>query len=125
MPHRIAAKAWFDSISETTSCAFCRNTEMALLRLLTNRTVMGDMVCTQRLAWVLYESLRSKEAVVFLDEPPGVDAAFRRISSRDEISPNRWQDDYLAAFAEVGDLTLVTFDRALAARVPGVTLLTP
>jgi predicted nucleic acid-binding protein len=34
-----------------------------------------------------------------------------------------WADAYLAAFAEAGNLTLVTMDRALAAKVKGAVLL--
>ncbi len=56
---------------------------------------------------------------------PNLDTTFRRLSTRDEVSPKRWTDDYLAAFAEAGSLTLVTFDRALAVRSPTSLLLMP
>jgi predicted nucleic acid-binding protein len=39
------------------------------------------------------------------------------------VSPKIWADSYLAAFAVAGNLTLVTMDRALAAKVKGAVLL--
>jgi predicted nucleic acid-binding protein len=39
------------------------------------------------------------------------------------VSPKIWADAYLAAFAVAGNLTLVTMDRALAAKVKGAVLL--
>jgi hypothetical protein len=50
-------------------------------------------------------------------------AAFELLSDRGEVSPKRWQDDYLAAFAQAAGLTLVTFDQTLARRVfPSILL---
>ena len=44
------AKAWFDGQSDG-SCAFCRVTQMALLRHLTNSKIMGAFVQSQQDAW--------------------------------------------------------------------------
>ncbi len=98
---------------------------MSLLRLLTQRAALGTAVLTQHVAWHVYDLLQQDERVLFANEPISFDEIFRRISDRNEISAKRWADDYLLAFAEAANLTLVTFDSALAARVPSSILLRP
>ena len=85
----------------------------------------GPFVRTQREAWKVLEGLRSRSQFIFFDESAGLDQLFRGLSSRDQVAPKLWTDDYLAAFASAANLTLVTFDRALAARAPSAQLLTP
>jgi len=86
---------------------------------------MSGSPCTQREAWSVVDRLLADPKILFLEEPGRLDETLRRISNRDEVSPQRWTDDYLAAFAEASNLKLVTFDRALAGRVPSSILLTP
>ena len=45
--HHAKAKEWFDA-EQDESCAFCRVTQMALLRHLTNAKIMGKLVQSQR-----------------------------------------------------------------------------
>ena len=45
---------------------------------------------------------------------------WRAISARDDKSHKLWTDDYLAAFAQASDATLVTLDRKMPARYPSV-----
>jgi toxin-antitoxin system PIN domain toxin len=118
-----AAKSWFD-LQEDRSACFCRTTQMGLLRLLTQPSALREAAVTQREAWTAYDQLRNDRRVTFRDEPLGLEVAFRRLSDRDEISPKRWADDYLLAFAEAANLTLVTFDRALANSTSNAILLT-
>jgi predicted nucleic acid-binding protein len=49
-----------------------------------------------------------------------LDAVWRAISARDDKSHELWTDDYLAAFAQSGDATLVTLDHKMPARYPSV-----
>ena len=56
-------------------------------------------------------------------EPPGPESAMRGRSSEKLVSPKVRADAYLAAFAVTGNLTLVTMDRALAAKVKCAVLL--
>jgi len=58
-----------------------------------------------------------------MEEPRGIDPLFRQHTSRNEVSTKQWADGYLAAFAETAGIQLVTFDRALAAKVKGAVLL--
>ena len=66
--HHANAKAWFDGQSDG-SCAFCRVTQMALLRHLTNSKIMGAFVQSQQDAWKNYDKLAQDPRVVFLSEP--------------------------------------------------------
>ena len=103
------AKAWWENTA-TRKIFFCRVTEMTLLRLLTNRAILGDEARTQAEAWSVYEALRGSPRVEFLAEPPGFDANWRKFSARGSNSTGRWSDDYLAAFAATHALNVVTFD---------------
>jgi len=86
---------------------------------------MSSFPLTQSEAWQAYEDLLVDPRIDFIGEPPSAQSVFYRISNRNEVSPKRWQDDYLLAFAEAANLTFITFDRALAARAPSSILLTP
>ncbi|WP_420237839.1 hypothetical protein ACOBR2_19980 [Telmatobacter bradus] len=54
--------------------------------------------------------------MVFVSEQVNASAAFRELACGDEISPKVWADAWLLAVAQAADGTLVTFDRALAAK---------
>ena len=112
------AKAWWENAA-ARKIFFCRLTEMTLLRLLTNRSILGDEAKTQLEAWRVYEALRASPRVEFLAEPPGFDARWRSVSSRNSQSTSRWSDDYLAAFAVAHSLNVVTFDNDFRS-YPGV-----
>jgi predicted nucleic acid-binding protein len=105
---------------------FCRFTQLSLLRLLTTQAVMGsDEVMTQRQAWNGYDRWLTDGRVAFLDEPRMVDAAFRSISDQKYPNPKTWSDSYLAAFAAVSELQLVTFDRGFQGRIKQLVILRP
>ena len=113
-PHNPFARAWESHLPADTQLCFCRFTQLGLLRLLTNSAAMQADVLTQSRAWAIYDQLLGQPTVQFLPEPPEVELAFRRRSSHPQASTKQWADAYLAAFAEVAQATLVTFDKALA-----------
>lgn len=108
--HHRAAAAWFESAAEG-SAAFCRVTQMGLLRLITSRKVMGEAVQSQRQAWAVYDALASDERVTWLAEPRGLEARWRRYAASTLSATESWTDAYLAAFAAAHGLRLVTFDQ--------------
>jgi toxin-antitoxin system PIN domain toxin len=108
--HHPSARAWLKS-AEDVQLVFCRVTEMGFLRLLTNQHVMGDDVLDAEAAWGVYDTWRTDGRVVFLPEPLGFSARWRRASSRIPLNPNAWTDAYLAAFAGEVRAVVVTFDR--------------
>lgn len=108
--HHVVARDWFDRQANGT-CAFCRITQMALLRHLTNSAIMGQFVLSQRAAWQNFDRLLADPRVVFLSEPPAVEPQFRAFAQSEFSSNERWTDAYLAGFASVIGAGFVTFDQ--------------
>jgi uncharacterized protein len=116
--HHRAAAHWFDRQSD--DLAFCRVTQMTLLRLLSNPTVMGDDAVERNVAWMIADQLRMDDRVLWADEPPQLEAVWRAVSAREDTSHRLWTDDYLAAFAQTSGAVLATLDRKLRRRYPSV-----
>jgi uncharacterized protein len=93
---------------------------MGLLRLLSNPAVMGDDAVDRSQAWRTFDQIWADERVLWADEPAELDAVWRAISARDDKSHKLWTGDYLAAFAQASDATLVTLDGKMTARYPSV-----
>jgi toxin-antitoxin system PIN domain toxin len=121
--HHSATLAWFGSLASETTLVFCRHTQMGMFRLLTTEAVMGGEALTQRECWSIYAKWMVGGRATHWLEPVGVSEAFQKKTTADEPSPKSWADAYLAAFAEVGGMRLVTLDRALAGRSKGAVLL--
>jgi hypothetical protein len=119
--HHAIAASWFDSLGDE-SVFFCRFTQLGLLRLLTNRQVMGAEVMGQRSAWRAYRRWFEDERVEFHREPesPDFERLFEELSTRPHPSTKLWADAYLAAFAKTAGLTVATFDRAFL-RMTGIS----
>jgi toxin-antitoxin system PIN domain toxin len=120
--HRAVATQWFESLGDGEPI-FCRLTQMGLLRLLTTEAVMDVDVMTQRQAWSVYDSFVRDSGARFVYEPRTLDATFRDSSRLGTASPKHWTDSYLAAFALETEARLITFDKALGARVKGALVL--
>jgi toxin-antitoxin system PIN domain toxin len=116
--HNPIAAGWFGK--EADDILFCRVTQMGLLRLLSNPAIMGEDAIDRSQAWRTFDQLWADERVLWADEPAELDSVWRAISARDDKSHKLWTDDYLAAFAQTSDATLVTLDRKLPARYPSV-----
>jgi toxin-antitoxin system PIN domain toxin len=110
--------AWIQRASE--GLAMCRVTQMGFLRLSTMSAIAGPDALTRREAWRALDDLRLQPNVVLLDEPEGLERLWRALSAGDDQSHKLWTDDYLAAFAQTADLTLVTLDRSFIKRYPSV-----
>jgi len=52
--------------------------------------------------------------VAFIDEPTGTEARWRNLTQPTTFTPKVWNDAYLAAFAELAGLELVTFDKGFS-----------
>jgi hypothetical protein len=121
--HFAVAWNWYMALPDESVLAFCRFTQLGLLRLLTTRSVMGQGTLTQAEAWQAYDRWIEAAGAEFAEEPDGLEPIFRSLSGTQQASPKEWADGYLAAFAEAAQLTLVTFDKALAGRVEGAVVL--
>ena len=118
--HHLPARAWFARQADG-SVAFCRITQMGLLRLLTNPRVMGRAPRTIGQAWETFEQLRADRRLVFASEPERIESAWRGFMTQPAVGPSSWTDAYLAAFAEAHSYSLVTFDTGFA-RWPALEL---
>jgi uncharacterized protein len=121
--HHANAADWFATLPPDASFAFCRFTQLGLLRLLTTKAVMSDEVMTQPQAWAAYDRWLKDPRVEFVDEPAEVESRFRALTRLRQTATKDWADSYLAAFATVGQLTLVTFDQGLRSRAKSAILL--
>lgn len=108
--HHRSARRWFERIKKGDA-AFCRVTQMALLRHLTNSRIMGRFVLGQRQAWNAWDELARDERVIFLEEPAGVAGTWRGLTGSDEPRHAAWTDAYLSAFAISHRISVATFDR--------------
>ena len=104
--HRIAV-AWFDELGEQDA-VFCRITQMALLRHLTNEKLMGKFRLSQKEAWGAYDALCQDQRVVFADEPADLENFWRQLTRSRQPHHRLWTDAYLAAFALAAQLRLST-----------------
>jgi predicted nucleic acid-binding protein len=111
------------NLSPDATFAFCRFTQLGLLRLLTAGAVMSDEVMTQPQAWAAYDRWLKDPRVEFVDEPAEIETRFRALTRLRQPATKDWADSYLAAFATVGQLTLVTFDRGLRSKAKSAILL--
>ena len=113
-PHHHAAKEVFEAADSDRPVAFCRATQNSFLRLLTTppiQALYGGPAVTNAQAWAKSQELLSLPQVVWLVEPVGLEAEWKRCGSLATASPKVWMDAYLAAFAIAGALELITFDR--------------
>jgi toxin-antitoxin system PIN domain toxin len=108
------ARRWWNSSSG--QIAFCRLSQLGLLRLLTTAAVMKDKPLSFDAAWHVYDELLADDRVVFSPENSRVDTLFRTIATGPASAPKVWADAWLLAVAEAAGGELVTFDKALAAR---------
>jgi toxin-antitoxin system PIN domain toxin len=122
--HHASATAWFAKLNGG-AVYFCRFTQLGLLRLLTHPSVMQEDVRSQTEAWLAYDSFLQDERVSFHNEadPEPIESAFRKLTSSSRSLSQQWPDAYLAAFARVAGLTLVTFDRGLRQMAAGNAVL--
>jgi toxin-antitoxin system PIN domain toxin len=119
--HHPLAKRWVDTAED--DLAFCRVTQMAFLRLITNPTIMQRDAVSRRHAWEVVDRLMADPRARFLNEPEGLLPLWVTFSKRDDRNHLLWTDDYLAAFAHAARAELVTLERAFRARYPAVRVI--
>jgi len=101
----------YDRHEHHPAVVVCRNSQLGLLRLLANPTVMSRDVCSLKKSWAIHDALMGDERFDFYAEPMDLEHHLRRYTASGRVSPKLWQDAYLAAFARATKLHLVTFDR--------------
>lgn len=79
--HNVKAWAWLNLVAPEDRLIFSRYTQLGLLRLLTNRSVMGEQTLTLREAWGVYDNWLEDSRVEFYPEPGGVEGSVPRSDS--------------------------------------------
>jgi uncharacterized protein len=97
-------------------------TQLSLLRLISNPSVMKDHVVSRSQAGRVIDQLWAGERVLWSEEPDQVEAVFRAISARNDNSHKLWTDDYLAAFAQASGASLARLDAEFKDRYPSVDI---
>lgn len=119
-PHHASARAYWMQPT-LPRVWFNRVTMLSLLRLLCEPKVMGQARLSLSGALDVFDYFDRLPEVSFMDEPPTCGQAFMQAArSMDQASPRLLTDLYLACFAQVARLRLVTFDRDFE-RLAGVT----
>jgi toxin-antitoxin system PIN domain toxin len=121
--HHETAVDWLATLGDDAVLVFCRHTQLGWFRLLTTEAVLSRDVRSQKECWALFDEWVDGGKAILADDPRGLNDNFRSRATVNSPSPKVWADAYLAAFAETGQMTLVTFDRALAAKASGAVLL--
>ncbi|KAA6458183.1 PIN domain-containing protein [Acidobacteria bacterium AB60] len=121
--HHPAARKWYEALPLSASLVFCRQTQLGLFRILSTTAVMGLETLTQVQCWSIYDQWVATGQLAWATEPLGLETQLRRLTAGTTKSPKGWMDAYLAALAISAGLTLVTFDKALAAKAAKALLL--
>ena len=113
--HNLVAWKWMRNLPFGAQFIFCRYTQVGLLRLLTNSTIMGNRVLTLGQAWSVYDAWLGDPFVTFYPEPHVIDGEFRVVTQPfSSQHASKWVGDcWLVAFAQATQSNLVTFDKAL------------
>ena len=119
--HHGAARRYWEKTA-APRIVFCRLTMLGLLRLSTNKTVMGGTPYSTAQAWQAYQAVIGLPEVTLVPEPPGIEAAMRRFTTEPQFRPADWTDAYLASFAQLADLRMVSFDKGFS-KYPDLALI--
>jgi hypothetical protein len=113
--HNATAWAWLNRQPDDTRLILSRYTQLGILRLLTNKAVMGDETLTVRQAWSVYDRWLEDPRVEFCPEPQQAESSFRLATEPFAAkAASKWIGDcWLLAFAQATHSPLVTFDQAL------------
>lgn len=109
-----AAVAAFSAADSWHPAAFCRATQQSYLRLLTTPAIQatyGSRLISNEAAWIKSQELLALPQVIWLGEPAGLEAEWKRAASMSTASPKVWMDAYLASLAMTAGIELVTADR--------------
>ncbi|HWE48650.1 MAG TPA: TA system VapC family ribonuclease toxin [Bryobacteraceae bacterium] len=107
--HHKMARQWFDRLA-AGEAGLCRWVQLALVRLLGNRTIMGEYAVSASSAWTLIEELLEDERLFFVREPDSAESAFPALLRYPMPTGKLVGDAWLAANALAGSLRLVTLD---------------
>jgi len=107
--HHDTVSQWFASLG-AEEAGLCRIVQLAVIRLLGNRTVMGGDALPAADAWNILDRLQEDERLTFVGEPEGIDSILPALFRYPTPTVKLVGDAYLAAFCMATSRTLVTTD---------------
>ena len=107
--HARATHYW--SEESAPKIAFCGVSLIGLFRLATQSRVMRGEPFTPEEIWQAYEDYLRLPEAHYVSEPPGLVSQMERWSRRSDFPITGWTDCYLASFAQMQGLRLVSFDK--------------
>lgn len=96
-------------------------TQQGFLRLASNPKVFLSDALSLPLAWKAFDTLLADERTCYCTEPVAIEDAWREFTKEAGFSAKIWNDAFLAAFAKMSGMKVVTFDRGFR-RYPGLKL---
>jgi uncharacterized protein len=108
--HHDLARRWFDGLN-AGEVGICRIVQLAIVRLLGSRAIMGSHAVSAAAGWGIMVELFEDERVEFLIEPANIESFLPRLLSHPVAAGKLVTDAYLAAFAMAASRRLVTLDR--------------
>jgi len=108
--HHEATLHWFEGLA-AGEAALCRFVQLALVRLLGNRTIMGTYSVSAIAAWKLIAELMEDERLEFAPEPEHIDTVLPKLLRYSVPTNTLVGDAYLAAFSMAGQMRFATFDK--------------
>jgi toxin-antitoxin system PIN domain toxin len=107
--HHEQARKWFDGL-RAGEANLCRMVQLALIRLLGNRAILGEDAVPAARAWAIIEVLLEDERIDFAQEPAQLNAAFPALLRYPVPTAKLTGDAYLAAFAIAASWRISTLD---------------
>jgi toxin-antitoxin system PIN domain toxin len=108
--HHDYASRWFDGL-RAGEATLCRYVQLALMRLLGNKTIMGEFAMSASSAWQLIATLMEDERLNFADEPSSLDTFFPKLLRYPRPTNKLVGDAYLAAFSIASQMRFATIDQ--------------
>src|SRR5579863_1337335 len=79
--HNAHARNWLSLLPREVRLVFSRYTQLGLLRLLTNQSVMGAETRILQKAWDVYDHWLEDSRIEFYPEPSGLEAGLREATA--------------------------------------------
>ena len=121
--HHPAAWQWYEGVPTSATLVFCRADAARTFQYPDHRPRDGAGGSDTTRCWQLYDSWIATGQVALADEPRDLEERLRALTGQATSSPkNGWMPIWLPSQTPA-QLTLVTFDRALAGKAAGSVLL--
>ncbi|MCE0483026.1 MAG: PIN domain-containing protein [Methylacidiphilales bacterium] len=112
--HHGKARSWFDRLHGSDIALFCRVTQQGFLRLSTNTAIFRDVAMTNSRATRVFCEFMRHERISWQEEPANLEPLWFELASAEKPSTHLWMDAYLAAFAQLAQARLVSFDQGFS-----------